>query len=275
MIYKAVINIDRSYEDELTEILFAYQAFSVSSEQNGDEILLTAIFEDIDHAEYFLKTNGFTISRMTDEEWKYRWLEGYSGGELTENIYIVPSGNDKIVPSDYKFIVTLDPRDAFGDGRHPTTKQCAVFLEKILNDKDLNHDMALLDAGTGTGILAIVGGLYGLKKIDAIDIEDESVKRTAVNIGQNKMDWINIIKADAMDFNPGFNYDIIIANLLTEVIIKTIDNLKELMTENGILIVSGIGIDWKNEVETLFREKHLIISECSVVDDWCCFKLTK
>ena len=274
MLYNATATIDKQYEDEISEILFTYNALSVSSEIHGQFCVISALFDDIEKPHTFLLNNGFITRDFKDNDWKYKWLENYSGGELTENIFIIPSDSIEKPPKDYKFIIKIDPRDAFGDGNHPTTKQCAIFLENLLIEK--NHtDSKLLDAGTGTGILAIIASLYGIKNIDAIDIEEESINRTNINLEFNSINSVNTLQADIGKFIVKKKYDIICANLLTAIIIENIDTIMSLGTPDCIYIISGIGIQWKEEIETLFSLKKLEIKEFSVLNDWCCFKLVK
>lgn len=268
MLYKAVSTVNKNFEDELSELLFAYNAVSVASENSGDFSIITAVFEDIDNASDFLSNNNFTVSKMTDDDWKNKWLDDYTGGVLTPNIYITTEKESHI--DGYEIILKLDPKDAFGDGKHPTTKQCSCFLESILKEEK-NKDITLLDAGTGTGILAIIASYFNINNIDAVDIEEDSILSTKRNLILNNISNVNLFKSDISEFSQYKKYDIICANLLTAVIIKNIDNLIKLGKENCKYIFSGVSVQWKNEIENLFIEKKFKIIDFSELNEWCCW----
>lgn len=272
MLYKSSVTINKDFEDEITELLFAYNAISVSSEINSNLCTITALFENVVEAHDFLISNGFIIDEITDDQWQNQWLEGYEGAELTPSVFITPSTHTVHVPGDYKHIITLDPRDAFGDGNHPTTKQCALAIESLSKILDYSKTK-FIDVGTGTGVLSIIAHLNGIQNIDAIDIELESVEKTKINFKLNAMEKYDVFQADIKNFHVSKKYDIICANLLSAVITDTIDELISLGNEQSYYIFSGISVQWKNDLENLFSSKNLTIMQFSSLDDWCCYIL--
>lgn len=73
-----------------------------------------------------------------------------------------------------------------------------------------------LDAGTGTGILAImIGHAFPLAKIDAIDVDDDAVGLARTNIMRVFMDQrVRAFKCDLadIDVNNDLGYDLIVSN---------------------------------------------------------------
>lgn len=279
MQHRASKLIEERAEAELSELLFAFGAESVSSEPAGERLKITAIFSELSGAEHFLSENGFVVEELGEDEWRYSWLQWYEGGELTPSIYLKPFSEDRktLEKLDYKYTLLLDPRDAFGDGRHPTTRQCARFLEELLQEQTEAELEAinLLDAGTGTGILAIIGALMGVKQIDAVDIEQESVERTAENCRLNGVTGLKLSLADISDFRGKRSFDIICANLLTNIILKNINHLAALLKSGGKLIISGISAEWGHEVEEAAAKVGLIKVDKTIEDNWCCYLFSK
>lgn len=282
MQHRATKLIEESAEAELSELLFAFGADSVSSEPIGDSYKITAIFSEpstLAEAEQFLSENGFSLEELSEEEWRYSWLEWYEGGELTPSIYLKPftEGSNSPEHSEYNYTLLLDPRDAFGDGRHPTTRQCARFLEQLLKGQSAEDlaSLTLLDAGTGTGILAIIASLMGVEQIDAVDIEQESVERTAQNCRLNGVEGMKIACSDIAGFKGKKSYDIICANLLTEIILKNITHLTALLKVGGKLIISGISAEWGAQVESAAQAAGLLQLDKTIEDNWCCYLFTR
>lgn len=282
MQHRATKLIDEAAEAELSELLFAFGAESVSSEPADESLKITAIFSELleqSEAERFLSENGFALEELSEEEWRYSWLQWYEGGELTPSIYLKPFNDSEksLELSDYKYTVLLDPRDAFGDGRHPTTRQCTRFLEQLLQEQTADELAAinLLDAGTGTGILAIVAALMGVEQIEAVDIEEESVERTAENCRLNGVEGMQLSCSDIAGFSEQKSFDIICANLLTEIILKNITHLAALLKSGGKLIISGISAEWGPQVEEAAKEANLIKVDKTIEDNWCCYLFTR
>lgn len=278
MQYKVFRTIAAAAEAELTEQLFAFGAESVSTEESAGETVITALFSEVTTAKEFILANGFSVEELKEEEWKYSWLQWYEGGELTPSIYLQPFNPEEpqLKESGYRYTVNLDPRDAFGDGRHPTTRQCARFLERELEnyDEGEREKLRLLDAGTGTGLLAIIGAMMGVGTIEAIDIEKESIERTGENCRHNGFAGIELACSDIAGYGEGSQFDLVCANLLTDIILKNINHLASLTALRGKLIISGVSEEWSSQVEEAAMKTGLRLLEKSVEDGWCCFLFT-
>ncbi|MCG8570692.1 MAG: 50S ribosomal protein L11 methyltransferase [Spirochaetes bacterium] len=263
-------------EDLFSEILFAAGAESISCEIKNNQFIISAIFsKDPINTEY-LKSQGFQLIPFNEEDWKYQWLEFYQGFALTDSIYIHPLNSKQNAPDNYQNIIILDAKDAFGDGRHPTTRQCAEHLSQLLTgySKKQTGQIEFLDIGTGTGILAIIAGILGTKNITAIDIEKESVKKTQQNAQLNQIKFKKIIQSDISQFTSPLKFEIICANLLTTIVKHNISSIKILLAQKGHLIISGISQEWQSQMIELFQQHQFTILNSSIQDNWCCFHLT-
>jgi len=75
--------------------------------------------------------------------------------------------------------VEIDPGMAFGTAQHATTRGCLTLLA------GLPAGGALLDAGCGSGVLAIAARRLGWDPVTAIDHDPLSVEATAANARRN------------------------------------------------------------------------------------------
>ena len=276
--YQASFIIDRDDENRLTRKLFDLGAGSVSScHSHENEITLMALFDDITQMEKFFSQDQYVISKLEEEVWKYRWLEEYEGFPVNDRIYIIPVTSDYIPSGEYRHVIRLDPRDAFGDGRHPTTTLCLVHMEKILSavpQKEIEH-ITMIDAGTGTGVLAILAAMMGITNIDAVDIDPAAVDNAAYNARINNCAHINFTASDISAFATGRVYDYVVANLLTDIVKKSITSLMGLLKEKGTMLLSGISTQWHSEVMELFNSHNLVVRERHVRENWSCYILNK
>ena len=70
-------------------------------------------------------------------------------------------------------VVRIDPGQAFGSGSHPTTRDCLAELESLVG-----AGSAVLDAGSGSGVLAVAAALLGAARVLALDVDPEAVRAT-------------------------------------------------------------------------------------------------
>ena len=166
---------------------------------------------------------------------------------------------------------------AFGDGRHATTRLCVAFLTAVLDRLDAEEirAMSLLDVGTGTGILSIIAAKLGVGEIDAIDISPHAVNTAQKNFEANACRVVCCCQSDISSFQPGRDYDVVAANIISSVILENIDTLIGLTKPGGVLIVSGISEQTRDDVRRAFEMRGLRIIDCASLDGWNGFHLER
>lgn len=177
----------------------------------------------------------------------------------------------------YALTVTIDPGYSFGDGRHATTWLCVRFLAERLAGipREERNGLSLLDAGTGTGVLAITAARLGIRDIDAIDIYHHAVRCAAGNCALNDCGWIRLHVSDIGAFDPGRTYDIVMANLVSDVIIANLEALVRLTRPGGTVIASGVSAGRHEDVRDRFRRSGLDLLDHAHRDGWYGFLLRR
>lgn len=130
-----------------------------------------------------------------------------------------------------KLPLKIDSPHAFGSGHHPTTLSC---LEALLL---LNHrPNSILDLGCGSGILAMAAHLLWKTSTDAMDIDPLAIKATKKNLIENKLEQIFVYEGSHFIRN----YELILANLHSNILISLADEMKHHLLNKGMVILSGI-----------------------------------
>ncbi len=209
------------------------------------------------------------ISKLEEEDWENGWKKYFKPLPIGKNVVVAPAWED-YQPREGEKVITLDSGMAFGTGSHETTKMCVEYIEKYMKNSS-----RVLDIGTGSGILAICAGLFGAGNIEAIDIDELSVKIAKENAALNGME--NLISVREGDLLTGVSgkFDFITANIVADVISGLLPDVKRFMKENGYLVISGIISERAPEIiEIIDRENYKIV-DMKTEKDWCAFVLTK
>lgn len=206
---------------------------------------------------------------VEDSDWNENWKKYFKAFEVGERLAVVPSW-EKYQNTADRTVLQIDPGAAFGTGTHATTSLCLGLLDRVASS-----GKKVLDIGCGSGILAIAGVLLGADSAVGVDIDAQSVKTARENAEINAVsDKTEFLVGDLAEKVSG-RYEIVCANIVADIIIRLFDNVADFMTDDGILIVSGI-IDLRaDEVKRSAAEHGFTIAEELVRDNWCAFVLTK
>ena len=138
-------------------------------------------------------------------------------------------------PDGEKRVIEISPGSSFG-AEHPTTRLCIKGLEEIFKKRTVK---TVLDFGCGSGVLGICAASLGAEGVLAVDIDPAAVKEAEVNFEKNKLNSIGRVQYGSKEDVRG-RFELIIANIVTDDLLALVDWFKSMLTEDGILLVSGI-----------------------------------
>ena len=204
---------------------------------------------------------------VDDSDWNENWKKYFHTIEIGEKLAVVPSWEEYSNP-DNRTVLSIDPGAAFGTGTHATTSLCLSVL-----DKEVSQGARVLDIGTGSGILAIASVLLGAESAVGVDIDAQSVKTAKENAEINGISGkTEFIVGDLADKVSG-KYNIVCANIVADVIIRLLPDVGGFMTEDGILIISGIIDIRKDDVLAAVAENGFTVVNEAYKENWCAFVL--
>jgi len=177
-----------------------------------------------------------------------------------KNEFVIVPTPTSYIP-DFGIPLLVQRGRAFGIGNHPCTIYCLQALKDILDGKfgkgQINQ---ILDAGTGTGILAIAAAKLGAKNITGVEISPEAVKEAQENIELNKVTKeIAILPCSVTDVKGQFN--LIFANLYGVLLKKIAPILAKLLAPKGWIILGGMIVPDDEVVISVFTPYGL--KECA------------
>ena len=204
-----------------------------------------------------------TADGVNEEDWAESWKQYYKPIRLGR-VTIVPAW-ESYEAQENEVIVKMDPGMAFGTGTHETTR----LVMKIMQD-EISGGERVLDVGTGSGILSICASKLGAKSCNAYDIDPVAVKVARENALADGCDNITVGVSDLLrgvDITNG-KYDFCVANIVADIIIRMLPDIKDYLTETAPLILSGIISMRADEVkEKIFECGFKIVRE-EKENDW-------
>ena len=127
---------------------------------------------------------------------------------------------------------------AFGTGEHATTAMSLRLLEETT--RKFSPGWRLLDAGTGSGILALAARKLGAGKALGLDKDPRAIATARQNARLNRIGRVEFRVADILCFNPETRYELVTANLFSELLIAALPMFRRALRSNGWLIFSGV-----------------------------------
>jgi len=208
-----------------------------------------------------------TSEIVDDTGWLNEWKKHYKPFKIGQNIMIVPEWED-YTKNENDLVFIVNPGHVFGTGLHQSTKMVIEALEAYVKADD-----KILDIGCGSGILAIIGLLLGADTAFAIDMDEDAVGITLENgrlngIGERRLEaaCANLLDGDKI---AGEGYDIICANIISDVVIRLAPIVMGLVAAGGLFISSGIILERADEVKQAIIAAGFEIIEIKTLDEWC------
>jgi len=254
-----------TYSDTLDDAIYEP---TVGQTPLWDNVTVKALFsidvnqEDIKASIFEIcNVNALTSFILKDRVWEDECKKDFHSMKFGENLWVCPSWESQAEIPSNAIIINMDPGLAFGTGSHQTTSLCLEYLD---NNPPKNIDV--IDFGCGTGILAIAAAKLGASTVLAIDNDPQAIISSKDNIINNQCGRIikTIHSKDEIDFE---GCDLLIANILTNPLIKLAPTFADLVNPDGEILLSGILKKQVDRVVGCYSE-YFTNFEVSNIDEW-------
>lgn len=227
----------------------------------------------------------FVVSNKPNEDWSKKWKEKWGITRVSDKIVVVPDWLVYNSKSD-EVVIRLEPGCAFGTGTHQTTQLCMKAIEKYMPE-----GAKVADIGTGSGILAICAKKFGASYVYGCDNDDTVIDVAKENALKNKVtlsprpfrereEFLNE-QSEFRNSGEGGCYfelntadkitekfDFVLANILHSVLAEIMGDLKNIMNDKAILVLSGILDEKKSVVIDAVKKFNLEMIEETHQDQW-------
>ncbi|QTA88994.1 50S ribosomal protein L11 methyltransferase [Desulfonema magnum] len=215
-----------------------------------------------------LKQKNGIITRIVyreidEEDWAESWKAYFWPEKITKTIVVKPTWREYF-PLENEIVLEIDPGMAFGTGTHPTTALCLRMIENYLKPGD-----SFLDIGTGSGILMVAAAKLGADKVCGSDSDEVAVEVARKNLILNRINTerFGLLTGNLAD-EVEDQFDLVTANILSQVIVVLLDSVKKTLKKNGIFICSGIIEKNKDTVVEKMKAVGFRILEIQTDQEW-------
>jgi ribosomal protein L11 methyltransferase len=231
---------------------------------NLDPLKYKIYFNDKNNADLFMQAvyeidSGFLMHLKSEkiEDWNQEWRKHYAPIKVADALTIMPSWEmENATDEVLKKSIYIYPGMGFGTGDHETTHLC---LKKFLQFFETKNIKKCLDFGCGSGILGIAA-LFFLNEteVDFLDIDEKAIGNCEQNLMLNNFQIRKhrlLVASDAMESKS--TYDLVFANILKDVLLAQAKSIFNIMSDNSVLILSGILNDQVLEVLKCYEDLGL------------------
>jgi ribosomal protein L11 methyltransferase len=172
---------------------------------------------------------------------------------------------DTTCPTNDDLVIVIEPSMGFGTGHHATTRLSLAALQRF----DLK-ERSVLDAGTGSGVLAIAASLLGSNQVTGIDDDSDAIASARTNVELNPRADVRLVVGDLRStrLTPA---DLVVANLTGALLVAAATILQSLTRRGGRLVLSGLMTSEEEDVLSAFA--GWMVERREVVDEWVALTL--
>lgn len=262
--------------EEPVDILGPEKGFRV---RGGEPVLIRAylpsselgavLTEDLRRSMEPYPSVELTARPIFEQDWAVSWREFFGVVDTGGRAVIVPSWIEHEVGPG-QVAVRLDPGQAFGTGHHETTRLCLAALDSLARPR-----IAMLDVGTGSGVLSIAAVKLGVPRVTAIDIDPVAAEIARRNCDENGIGPEVAISAGLLTPAHEGRYELVLSNISTDANIGLAAAFGTVVKPGGDLVLSGILAPDAPRVVSSMEPEGFRLAAMAHERDWCLIHLHK
>ncbi len=159
--------------------------------------------------------------------------------------------------------LVIEPRMAFGTGTHPSTALMLMDLER-----NPPRGLSVLDAGTGSGILALAADALGAEWVVGFDIDPASIMVARQILRDQDFSPAPTYFAGPVEAAGQGVFDLILCNMISERFLPLTESLRNRLRAGGTAVFSGILVSERKHVTSSLEKKGFHPTSIDELDGW-------
>lgn len=213
--------------------------------------------------------------RLPDADWKNSYREHFRAWTFGRLHWVPVWEKGTFRPPSGHSVLWLDPGLAFGTGNHETTRLCierlVEFETALKGGAGAAASLRMVDAGCGSGILALSASLLGFGEVCGFDNDPEAIRVSRENAGLNGLSGrVRFETSGLPEGLAGARADVVAANIQSDVLARHSGALAASVAPGGLLAMSGILASEIADVRRAFTSAAPgWASDSRVMGEWC------
>ena len=201
---------------------------------------------------------------MADESSWDDWKTQYPPIPMTDNLTIIPDWSD-YSPREGEHIIRIEPGIAFGTGDHPTTRLAIQAMSQ-----HSTPESTVFDVGTGSGIIALSAGALGAQSVTAFDLDETATANAQHHVDMNQLGSVVQVQTNNLLEGISTTASIIVANIITPILLRLLEDAYRCLEAKGIFIMSGIQEGEEQELISAASAIGFVDISKTVDSGWVC-----
>ena len=212
---------------------------------------------------------------MVDADWRDSYKQHFKAWQFgrlhwvplwERETFQLPAGDE---------VLWLDPGMAFGTGNHETTRLVVERLAAYAAER--GPVGRVIDAGCGSGILALSAARLGFTRIAAFDNDPVAVQVSEENATLNGLaQRVEFFTADLERGLAGRSAELVMANIQSDVLMRFARELRAAVAPGGRVVLSGIlAVELEQVCAAFARETGGWPAESQVKGEWADLALSR
>ena len=193
----------------------------------------------------------YGIGELADKDWKESYKEHFKAWQFGRLHWVPVWERERFKLPSGEQVLWLDPGMAFGTGNHETTR---LVVERLVSSAVKSGTLGrVIDAGCGSGILALSAVKLGFTQVAAFDNDPLAIEVSRENAKLNGLAGrVDFYVGDLISGLAGRQSELVLANIQADVLIKFAPQLVAAVAPGGTLVLSGILATELEQVRAVF-----------------------
>ena len=208
---------------------------------------------------------ALVFRELPPEDYARSWMKVWKPFRVGHLAVVAPWKESALRIDDVR--MELEPGGAFGSGRHATTRTCLAVLQERLRP-----GARLVDAGSGSGILAVAAALFGAREAVGFDIDPNATPWAEELARRNGAERRARFLTAGFECLPGLGrFDALVANIYADVVIEHIAELRDALEPGAWFAFSGCTLQHAAATREAIEQSGLALQEVRVRGRWHTF----
>jgi ribosomal protein L11 methyltransferase len=208
-----------------------------------------------------------TLQNLPPQNWNAQWEASFEPVQVDSFCRIRAAFHSP--ESGYQYELCITPKMSFGTGHHATTR----MMIRAMQDCTL-PEKAVLDFGSGTGVLAILAEQMGATRILAIENDEGAVENMEENKAANACTRMES-RTGSLEQAAGETFDLVLANINRNILIQYASGMAAATRIGGTLLISGILIEDVPMMREVLQQQGFGSEQTWNEGNWACMRFKK